>query len=122
MTLFDRGKFHLDDRVKKFLPAFTGGGRDAVAVRHLLTLTRAEAARKYRLNPHRIGDVWVTAAKDVVFGHSAKERETLPKGYRAHGSAHELDIPCVIYRYAGKLPGPADLRTNVDVCKFLYQG
>jgi CubicO group peptidase (beta-lactamase class C family) len=37
MTLFDRGKFHLDDRVKKFLPAFTGGGRDAVRVRHMLT-------------------------------------------------------------------------------------
>jgi hypothetical protein len=65
--------------------------------------------------------VWVTAAKDVVFGHSAREREALPKGYRAHGSAHELDIPCVIYRYAGKLPDPTDLRTNVDVCKFLYR-
>jgi phosphonoacetate hydrolase len=85
-------------------------------------LTRDEAARKYRLNPHRIGDVWVTAAKDVVFGHAAREREALPKGYRAHGSAHELDIPCVIYRYAGKLPDPSDLRTNVDVCRFLYRG
>jgi CubicO group peptidase (beta-lactamase class C family) len=37
MTLFDRGRFRLDDRVKKFLPAFTGGGRDAVTIRHLLT-------------------------------------------------------------------------------------
>src|SRR5947208_2198436 len=37
MTLFDRGKFQLDDRVKKFLPAFTGGGRDGVTIRHLLT-------------------------------------------------------------------------------------
>src|SRR6516165_5271233 len=37
MTLFDLGKFQLDDRVKKFLPAFTGGGRDEVTVRHLLT-------------------------------------------------------------------------------------
>jgi CubicO group peptidase (beta-lactamase class C family) len=37
MTLFDRGKFQLQDRVKKFLPAFTGGGRDEVTVRHLLT-------------------------------------------------------------------------------------
>src|SRR4051812_18884374 len=37
MTLFDRGKFQLDDRVKKFLPAFTGGGRDEVTIRHLLT-------------------------------------------------------------------------------------
>jgi phosphonoacetate hydrolase len=85
-------------------------------------LTRGEAARKHRLNPHRVGDVWVTAAKDVVLGHSAKEREALPKGYRAHGSAHELDIPCVIYRYAGKLPDPADIRTNVDVCSSLYRG
>jgi CubicO group peptidase (beta-lactamase class C family) len=37
MTLFDQGKFQLDDRVKKFLPAFTGDGRDEVTVRHLLT-------------------------------------------------------------------------------------
>src|SRR4051794_30981592 len=37
MTLFDRGKFRLDDRVKTFLPAFKGGGRDDVTIRHLLT-------------------------------------------------------------------------------------
>lgn len=37
MTLFDHGKFQLDDRVKKFLPAFTGDGRDEVTMRHLLT-------------------------------------------------------------------------------------
>ncbi|MGH7135136.1 MAG: serine hydrolase domain-containing protein [Pirellulales bacterium] len=39
MTLFDRGKFQLDDRVKKFLPAFTGDRRDDVTIRHLLTHT-----------------------------------------------------------------------------------
>src|SRR5436305_12858292 len=37
MTLFDQGRFQLQDRVKKFLPAFTGEGRDEVTVRHLLT-------------------------------------------------------------------------------------
>jgi CubicO group peptidase (beta-lactamase class C family) len=37
MTLFDQGKFQLDDRVKKFLPAFAGNGRDDVTIRHLLT-------------------------------------------------------------------------------------
>src|SRR5438876_3781230 len=37
MTLFDQGKFRLEDRVKKFLPAFTGEGRDEVTMRHLLT-------------------------------------------------------------------------------------
>jgi CubicO group peptidase (beta-lactamase class C family) len=37
MTLFDQGKLRLDDRVKRFLPTFTGDGRDRVTVRHLLT-------------------------------------------------------------------------------------
>ena len=37
MTLFDRGRFQLQDRVTKFLPAFTGDGRDKVTIRHLLT-------------------------------------------------------------------------------------
>ncbi|HLJ95181.1 MAG TPA: serine hydrolase domain-containing protein [Gemmataceae bacterium] len=37
MTLFDQGKFRLQDRVQKFLPAFTGAGRDEVTIRHLLT-------------------------------------------------------------------------------------
>jgi CubicO group peptidase (beta-lactamase class C family) len=37
MTLFDQGQFQLDDRVRKFFPAFTGDGRDDVTIRHLLT-------------------------------------------------------------------------------------
>ena len=37
MTLFDGGRFQLDDRVRRFLPAFTGDGRDDVTIRHLLT-------------------------------------------------------------------------------------
>ena len=37
MTLFDQGKFRLDDRVQRFLPAFTSAGRDDVTIRHLLT-------------------------------------------------------------------------------------
>ncbi len=37
MTLFDRGMFRLDDRVKTFLPTFTGDGREHVTIRHLLT-------------------------------------------------------------------------------------
>lgn len=37
MTLFDQGKFRLDDRASKFLPAFSGDGRETVTIRHLLT-------------------------------------------------------------------------------------
>src|SRR3954452_5235690 len=39
MTLFDRGEFRLDDRVRTFLPAFDGDGRGDVTIRHLLTHT-----------------------------------------------------------------------------------
>ena len=39
MTLYDRGEFKLDDPVKKFIPKFTGDGRDQVTVQHLLTHT-----------------------------------------------------------------------------------
>lgn len=37
MTLFDQGEFKLDDPLQKFFPPFTGDGRDAVTMRHLLT-------------------------------------------------------------------------------------
>src|SRR5262245_6899696 len=37
MTHHDQGKFRLDDPVRKFLPEFTGGARDRVTVRQLLT-------------------------------------------------------------------------------------
>jgi len=37
MALFDQGQLRPDDPVKKFLPAFTGDGRDQVTILHLLT-------------------------------------------------------------------------------------
>jgi CubicO group peptidase (beta-lactamase class C family) len=37
MTLFDRGEFKLDDPLKKFIPQFTGEGRDKVTIQQLLT-------------------------------------------------------------------------------------
>lgn len=39
MHFYDRGDFSLDDRLQKFLPQFTGDGREAVTLRHLLTHT-----------------------------------------------------------------------------------
>jgi CubicO group peptidase (beta-lactamase class C family) len=39
MTLVDEGKLSLDDHAMKFFPAFTGEGREAITVRHLLTHT-----------------------------------------------------------------------------------
>lgn len=37
MTLYDRGKFALDDPVAKFIPEFTGDARAAITLRQLLT-------------------------------------------------------------------------------------
>lgn len=37
MTLFDQQQFRLDDPLKKFVPQFTGDGRDQVTLRQLLT-------------------------------------------------------------------------------------
>jgi CubicO group peptidase (beta-lactamase class C family) len=36
MILFDEGKIHLDDRVSRYIPEFSGGEKDFVTVRHLL--------------------------------------------------------------------------------------
>jgi CubicO group peptidase (beta-lactamase class C family) len=37
MTLFDQGQFRLDDPAKKFLPKFTGDGRERITMRDLVT-------------------------------------------------------------------------------------
>jgi CubicO group peptidase (beta-lactamase class C family) len=39
MTLVERGRLSLEDPVRKFIPEFTGGDRDRILVRHLLTHT-----------------------------------------------------------------------------------
>ncbi len=37
MLLVENGALRLDDKVKRYLPKFTGGGKDAITVRQLLT-------------------------------------------------------------------------------------
>jgi CubicO group peptidase (beta-lactamase class C family) len=37
MILYDEGRVHLDDPVSKYVPGFSGGWKDSVTVRHLLT-------------------------------------------------------------------------------------
>src|ERR1041384_1288461 len=39
MILCDRGRVRLEDPVRKFIPEFTGGDRDLITIRHLLTHT-----------------------------------------------------------------------------------
>lgn len=37
MSRYDQGEFKLDDPLKKFIPSFSGDGRDQVTMQHLLT-------------------------------------------------------------------------------------
>jgi CubicO group peptidase (beta-lactamase class C family) len=37
MTLVEEGKIRLDDKVKRYLPSFTGGGKENITLRQLLT-------------------------------------------------------------------------------------
>ena len=37
MTLVEQGKIRLDDKVKRYLPLFTGGGKENITLRELLT-------------------------------------------------------------------------------------
>ena len=39
MRLYDQGAFQLDDKLSKYLPKFTGQGREDVTLRHVLTHT-----------------------------------------------------------------------------------
>lgn len=39
MRLYDQNEFELDDRISKYLPQFTGQGREQVTLRHVLTHT-----------------------------------------------------------------------------------
>jgi CubicO group peptidase (beta-lactamase class C family) len=39
LILIDRGKINLDDYATKFIPAFTGGGKEKIQIKHLLSHT-----------------------------------------------------------------------------------
>lgn len=56
-------------------------------------LPREEAARRFRLDPGRIGDIMALGGPSVVFGDPAEVE--LPSALRSHGSTHEIDIPII---------------------------
>ncbi len=70
MTLFDQGKFKLDDPLKKFIPAFTGEGRERVTIGNLLTQYEASLAAYNRLQRWRWG---------TPFPHMHGRAEPTPK-------------------------------------------
>lgn len=54
-----------------------------------------DAARIFRLHPDRIGDIFVLADKDTVFGELDVMSESV--SVRSHGSRHESYVPIIGY-------------------------
>ena len=101
--------------------------RDALRVREILAetkgvervLSREEAAREHRLMPSRIGDLVVWGDQQTIFGEMDMESETFSGDLRSHGSAHELDIPLLVYNARGA-PSSDYFRRNLDLARWLY--
>jgi CubicO group peptidase (beta-lactamase class C family) len=74
--LWERGRLTLDDPVVKHIPEFTGGGKDAITIRHLLTHTAGirTAANNFTRDPWETTMAKIYAAKveaDWVPGQKA---------------------------------------------------
>jgi phosphonoacetate hydrolase len=82
-------------------------------------LSRAEAARKYRLAADRIGDLAVFGDHDTVFGDLEAESEQLPATYRSHGSRFETAVPLFVYN-APAAPAADYFQHNLDLARWLY--
>jgi phosphonoacetate hydrolase len=81
----------------------------------------ADAAREFRTDPARIGDLVVFGDRETMFGEMERPFEELPSTYRAHGSMHEMDLPLIVYNYRHPLPPPAFFRHNLDLTRFLFR-
>jgi phosphonoacetate hydrolase len=55
----------------------------------------ADTARLFQLHPGRIGDLFVMAAMDTVFGDLDQPREDVK--VRSHGSRFEQQVPLLVY-------------------------
>jgi phosphonoacetate hydrolase len=75
---------------------------------------RAEAARRFHLRADRIGDLFLLAARDAVFGELPASRQQVR--VRSHGSRHEEAVPLLCY---GWKPGPVRLEYNLDLTRRL---
>ena len=55
--------------------------------------TRANAAREFQLYPDRIGDLFVLATQETVFGELPSPRQ--PVSVRSHGGLHTRSVPII---------------------------
>jgi phosphonoacetate hydrolase len=83
-------------------------------------LSRADAARRFRLMPSRLGDLVVLPDKHTVFGDLPEEMEILAPSYRSHGSLYEMDIPLLLFDPENEHPATEDIAVNLDLTRRLF--
>jgi CubicO group peptidase (beta-lactamase class C family) len=106
MALFDQGKFELNDRVNKYLPAFTGDGRDDVTIRHLLTHVSGLPDQLVTNNELRKQHAPLT---EFVM-HTCRTRLDFPPGTKYQYSSMGILLAARI----GELVSGTDILTLVD--------
>ena len=80
------------------------------------SLSREDAASKFRLYYERIGDIVVTGEPDVVFGDPSEVE--LPPRLRSHASQHERSIPLIGYN--GDFDG-FSFEENRDLGRYVFE-
>ena len=78
--------------------------------------TAESATSIFRLHPDRIGDIFVLADKDTVFGELEVASE--PVSVRSHGSRHESYVPIIGYNSPWSA---SDFEYNLDVGRFFLE-
>ena len=73
---------------------------------------RQEAAQEFQLQADRIGDIFLLAEQDVVFGDLEHPREEV--AIRSHGSRHESTVPIVCY---GRTFDASTYQRNIDLTR-----
>lgn len=82
-------------------------------------VTRGHAAAEFSLMASRLGDLVVLGDRDTVFGNLNTAMEILPKGFRTHGSLHEMSVPVIIHN-APSAPRAGHFQRNLDLARWMY--
>lgn len=78
--------------------------------------TAQEAAQKFQLHSERIGDIFLLADQQTVFGELEKVEETV--SIRSHGSRHESYVPIIGYNSPWS---KSDFEFNLDIGRLFLE-
>ncbi len=110
MTLFDKGGFKLDDPLKKFLPKFTGEGRDDVTLRHLLSHVSGL--------PDQLPENDALRKKHAPLSEFVEHAIRTPLSFAAGSKYHYSSMAILLAARVAELLSGTDILTLVDRAVF----